>query len=233
MNRFTKTASESSCFLKSLVLVLLIVCFQLPVMAQQSAAQKYIEAHKERAVRMMKKYDVPASIILGVAIHESAFGNSKLARYLNNHFGIKGPNSNTEIKSAYKDYDSIDESYMDFVNFLQKRKQFRHLFEGSQDYNYEDWALGIAKGGYASSKAWPQQVIGIIEKYDLDELDQLSGTGHLLAAADAQNPVKAYIVKPGDTLSEIAQKFNTTVDKIKHANQLRHNRLQIGQELSL
>jgi LysM repeat protein len=39
---------------------------------------------------------------------------------------------------------------------------------------------------------------------------------------------KNYRVKSGDTLSEIADKFNTTVSKIKKTNQLKSDNLQIG-----
>lgn len=208
-----------------------IICLIIPsqASAQKVSAQKYIETHKERAIQIMEKYDIPASIILGVAIHESAFGNSRLAQYLNNHFGIKGKNSSTEIKSAYKGYDSVDESYMDFIRILQNRKQFNHLFDKYEKDDYRSWALGIAKGGYASSKTWSAQVIGIIRKYDLDKLDQPSNSPRVESASKTN----LYIVKPGDTLSRIASQFNTTVDDIRNDNGLRSSRLQIGQELSL
>src|SRR5690606_21225690 len=62
--------------------------------------QSYIQAHKDAAVRYMQEFGIPASIILGIAYHESAHGNSKLANYLNNHFGIKGKNNSKEIRSA-------------------------------------------------------------------------------------------------------------------------------------
>ncbi|MDI3546546.1 MAG: hypothetical protein PWR10_198 [Halanaerobiales bacterium] len=40
-----------------------------------------------------------------------------------------------------------------------------------------------------------------------------------------------YTVKMGDTLSELALKFNTTVDDIKEANNLRSDLIKIGEEL--
>lgn len=208
------------------VTIFIIIPFQAS--AQKISAQKYIDTHKERAIQIMEKYDIPASIILGVAIHESAFGNSKLAQYLNNHFGIKGKNNSTEIKSAYKGYDSVDESYMDFIQFLQTRQPFNHLFDKYEKNDYQNWAIGIAKGGYASSKTWTAQVIGIIKKYNLDELDRPSKS-----SSEDASEINTYIVKPGDTLSRIAGKFNTTVDDIQNTNGLKSTRLQIGQELSL
>lgn len=214
---------------KTLFLIpFLCLSFSFQASAQKNSVEKYIEAHKERAIKIMEKYDIPASIVLGVAIHESAFGNSRLAQYLNNHFGIKGKNNSTEIKSAYKGYESVEESYMDFVRILQERKQFNHLFDKFESSDYRNWALGIAKGGYASSKSWSAQVIGIIKKYDLDQFDHPK-----TAQLDETFKTKPYIVKPGDTLSKIAGKFNTTVDEIQSNNGLRSTRLQIGQELSL
>lgn len=196
--------------------------------AQKVSVQKYIDTHKERAIQIMEKYDIPASIILGVAIHESAFGNSRLAQYLNNHFGIKGKNDSKEIKSAYKGYESVEDSYLDFVRILQDRKQFNHLFYKYDKNDYQNWALGIARGGYASSKTWSAQVIGIIKKYELDKLDQPDSPQDVPSSNR-----NSYIVKPGDTLSGIASKYNTTVYEIQSTNKLRSTRLQIGQELSL
>jgi flagellum-specific peptidoglycan hydrolase FlgJ len=143
-----------------------LLCLIIPsqTFAQKFSAKKYIETLKDWEIQFMENYDIPASIILGVAIHESAFGNSRLAQYLNNHFGIKGKNNSKEIKSAYKGYDSVEESYMDFIRVLQTRKQFNHLFDKYEKDDYRNWALGIARGGYASSKTWSAQVIGIIKK---------------------------------------------------------------------
>lgn len=42
---------------------------------------------------------------------------------------------------------------------------------------------------------------------------------------------KTYIVKPGDSLSVIAQKYDTTVDSLKKANGLKSDTIQIGQKL--
>lgn len=42
---------------------------------------------------------------------------------------------------------------------------------------------------------------------------------------------KIYIVKPGDSLSVIAQKHGTTVDSIKRVNKLNSDTIQIGQKL--
>lgn len=194
-------------------------------------AKEYIEKHKEAAIRYMEEYGVPASIILGIAYHESAGGNSKIARYLNNHFGIKGRNNSTEIRSAYKGYDSVSDSYRDFVELMERRRQYNKLIDLYGPGNYKNWVYGIARGGYAASKSWPSQVIAIIDKYELYELDKYKVSPGKEAEKLADSD--AYKVKKGDTLSGIAKRHRVTVDEIKNKNGLTTSNLQIGQELML
>ncbi|MFB5945364.1 glucosaminidase domain and LysM peptidoglycan-binding domain-containing protein [Albibacterium profundi] len=194
-------------------------------------AKEYIEKHKEAAIRYMEEYGVPASIILGIAYHESAGGNSKIARYLNNHFGIKGRNNSTEIRSAYKGYDSVSDSYRDFVELMERRRQYNKLIDLYGPGNYKNWVYGIARGGYAASKTWPSRVIAIIDKYELYELDKYKVSPGKEAEKLADSD--AYKVKKGDTLSGIAKRHRVTVDEIKNKNGLTTSSLQIGQELML
>jgi uncharacterized FlgJ-related protein len=56
----------------------------------------------------MHQSGIPASIILGIAMHESANGNSAIAKNLNNQFGMKGGSTSVyyknkkKVRSAYK-----------------------------------------------------------------------------------------------------------------------------------
>lgn len=56
-------------------------------------------------------------------------------------------------------------------------------------------------------------------------------TGQLLKIPSALLPESTYIVKKGDSLYSIANKYNTTIDKIKDLNNLTTNLLSIGQVL--
>ncbi len=179
----------------------------------------------------MNEYHVPASIILAVAMHESASGTSKIARYLNNHFGIKGPNTSTKIRSAYRGFDEVDDSYDYFIGVLQNRSKFRLLFEKYNEYDYKNWALGIQRGGYAASRTWASQVIATIKKYKLYEYDNRP-EGYI----DPIEPVtvyKIYKVKKGDTLGAIAKKNRTSVKTIMRKNQLKTTVIRIGQKLKI
>lgn len=58
-------------------------------------------------------------------------------------------------------------------------------------------------------------------------------TGQLLKIPSALLPESKYIVKKGDSLYSIANKYNTTVDELKRINNLTSNILSIGQVLKL
>jgi LysM repeat protein len=205
----------------------------------QSAAARYIEMYKEEAVKRMNEYGVPASIILGVAMHESGSGTSRISKYLNNHFGMKGQTPNKKIRSAYKGYDSVSQSYTDFVLMLKNRSAFTKLFEKHNDSDYLSWARGIQKGGYAHSRSWSRQVLAIIEKYQLYRYDNRPQEPAVFVAESSPEPAPAkpestiYKVKKGDTLLALAKRFKTNVKSIKANNNLRSNNLSIGQRLRL
>lgn len=153
-------------------LITLCLIFVSGLSYGQSAAQKYIDLYKEAAIQIMNEHGIPASIVLGIAIHESASGTSRIARYLNNHFGIKGSSGPKSIKSAYKGYPSVKDSYEDFVSFLERKNPFKTLFDRYSADDYKNWARGIQRGGYAQSTVWASQVLAIIKKYNLHDLDE-------------------------------------------------------------
>jgi flagellum-specific peptidoglycan hydrolase FlgJ len=160
---------------KTLLIAVLFLTTTFAASAQNSS-QSYIEKFKDNAIRIMHESGVPASIILAVAMHESANGNSALARNLNNHFGMKGHSQvspgHKKVHSSYKQYDSVMDSFQDFARIMTERKQFSHLAESLTHYDYKNWVKGIQHSGYASSRSWGQQVLGLIHKYQLYSYDE-------------------------------------------------------------
>ncbi|MFN0256135.1 glucosaminidase domain and LysM peptidoglycan-binding domain-containing protein [Pedobacter ureilyticus] len=219
-------------------LLLSFLCIKA-VFAWAQTTEEYIEEYADIAQDLAEEHHIPASIILGVAIHESAAGKSKIARYLNNHFGFKGKNSNTEIRSAYRDFPTVDSSYVHFITFLKSRTYFNVLFDKYDQYDFKAWAKGIQRGGYARSRTWASQVIALIKKYELYEYDN--------RPEDYVEPVeplpvyrpkkkksnRTYTVKQGDNLSIIAKRNKTTVKAIMGKNGLKSNALKPGQKLKL
>ena len=222
--------------MKKITFLALLTMFSIIVKAQ--SVGDYIEDYAEIAQELGQEYHIPASIILGVAIHESAAGKSKIARHLNNHFGFKGKNSNTDIRSAYKDFPTVDSSYSYFVSLLKRRSHFNSLFDKYDQYDYKGWAEGIHRGGYASSNTWATQVVAIINKYELYEYDDRPDDYVAPAIIkktyrSKKKSGKTYTVKKGDTLGSIAKRNGTTVTSIKSKSGLKSNTLQPGQKLKI
>ncbi|KIO74821.1 hemagglutinin [Pedobacter lusitanus] len=218
--------------------------------AQSQTVTEYVEEHTDHAQELMRTYEVPASVILAVAIHESAAGKSKVARHLNNHFGIKGANCNSEINSSYRDFETADQSYDNFVEVLQNKSSFSKLFEECDQYDYPAWAKGIQRGGYASSRTWAKQVIAIIDKYELYQYDNRPDDyvepvkaaapvsvrkkhSHSYRTKRHHSSAKLYTVKKGDNLNKIAESHGTSSTSLMRKNGLKKSALKPGQKIRI
>lgn len=174
--------------MKKILLITTLLISTLAASAQKNTSTSYIDKFKDDAVRIMHETGIPASIVLGVAMHESGCGNSNIAQKLNNQFGVKGGGGavytkhNKKVRTPYKRYDSVLDSFQDFARIMTERKQFSHLADALTHYDYLGWAKGIQRSGYAGSRKWASQVLGIIKKYDLHDLDEKPADSSNVAA---------------------------------------------------
>ena len=173
----------------------------------------YIDEFKAVAIEEMNASGIPASITLAQGILESGSGNSDLAKYANNHFGIKCT-SDWRGKNYYRDddqkndcfrvYKDARESFKDHSEFL-KRKRYSFLFQLDKN-DYKSWAQGLKTAGYATNPKYPDMLISVIEKYKLDQYDQSETEKQKLAREDrvftqinANIPVENKKFKPVET----------------------------------
>jgi len=141
--------------------------------------RQYIEQYSDLAREEMKRTGIPASIILAQALLESNDGNSYLAIYGNNHFGIKCHKDWNGKKIYYDDdkhhecfrkYNSVNESFRDHSDFIRNSQRYAFLFSlGSSDF--KGWAKGLKKAGYATNPHYARMLIKIIEENELHKLD--------------------------------------------------------------
>jgi flagellum-specific peptidoglycan hydrolase FlgJ len=173
--------------MKKLLLVTLLLASSLLASAQKNTPQSYIEKFKADAIRIMHETGVPASIVLGVAMHESGCGNSSLAQHLNNQFGVKGGGHTVyykqkkKVQTAYKSYGSVYDSFQDFARIMTERSEFSGLSGQFSHFDYTGWALGIQHHGYAHDRKWSKYVLDIIKKYQLYTFDENPGDKMQLA----------------------------------------------------
>jgi LysM repeat protein len=234
--------------LKIAIILLLCLLFGVPTSEAQPSErrverQEYIDMWKDEAVRQMLEYGIPASITLAQGILESANGNSSLARYANNHFGIKchnweGPGFYIDDDSkdeCFRKYFDAEDSYHDHSEFLSTRGRYAFLFELRMS-DYKGWAKGLRKAGYATNPKYPQLLISLIERHDLAQFDKVSKmprrkprkeeteivylakVEHIVTVHD--NNINFVIVKKGDSLFKIAKEFNVDLRMLFRYNDL-------------
>ncbi|MEQ8325480.1 MAG: glucosaminidase domain-containing protein [Vicingaceae bacterium] len=219
--------------------------------------EEYIDKYKDQAIREMLHSGVPASITLAQGILESADGNSPLARYANNHFGIKCHNTwNGETfimdddakNECFRKYNSAYESFRDHSEFLSGRSRYAELF-ALKITDYEGWAKGLKKAGYATNPKYANILIYIIESHNLDQYDKVSKMPKQEVVSDVaqenrievvdrtidlQNNIKYTVVKPDDSFYKIAQEMNLGLWQLyKYNDMQKGDQLEPGQVLYL
>ena len=146
---------------------------------------EYINTYSDIAIREMQRSGIPASITLAQGIHESSWGRGELSLNSNNHFGIKckkewqGPTFYIEdddyvngelIKSCFRAYGNVEDSYIDHTDFLVNNTRYQALFKLSSA-DYVAWAKGLKQCGYATDPNYANKLIKTIEEYQLDQYD--------------------------------------------------------------
>ena len=183
----------------SLAGILLIALQSLPAQVRQTR-EEYIDRYKSIAVAHMERYGIPASITMAQGILESDCGNSWLSLQSNNHFGIKCKSNWTGQTISHTDdapdecfrkYPSVEESYRDHSEFLDKSARYQDLFK-LDPTDYKGWAHGLQKAGYATNPQYAQQLIKIIEDYQLFLLDE----GQDVRIAENAAPVEEPVAEP-------------------------------------
>lgn len=220
----------------------------------------YIDQYKETAKDNMRNYGIPASITLAQGILESGSGKGRLAREANNHFGIKCHKEWTgdfirhdddESQECFRKYKHASESFRDHSLFLTSRSRYEDLFKLDKD-DYQGWAKGLRKAGYATDPKYPTKLIGLIERYELYNYDnEVLGKPKVSKPTTPQVAVQpkpqtntntptnqhtnrlTHQVSQGDTLYSISTKYKVSIDQIRKLNNLDGNNITIGQVLIL
>ncbi|MFT3750588.1 MAG: glucosaminidase domain-containing protein [Agriterribacter sp.] len=144
--------------------------------AQNVTIIQYINKYKFIAIKEMQRSGVPASIKLAQGILETQAGESDLVLRSNNHFGIKCKTAwagekvyhdDDERGECFRAYSCAEDSYKDHSDFLRNSARYAFLFNLDPE-NYEGWAKGLKKAGYATNPRYTQQVIKYIEDYNLN-----------------------------------------------------------------
>ena len=174
----------------------------------------YVNTYKYLAVAEMQRTGVPASIILAQGIHETGAGTSDLVIASNNHFGIKCKSGWTG-QTVYHDDDAKGEcfrsyalaadSYRDHSDYLSRTPRYAFLFKLNPE-DYEGWAYGLKKAGYATNIRYSQILIKLIEDYDLEKYSLIA-----MGKLPAEQPGEGTLAK--EMMREPLQGFTDTLNQ--------------------
>lgn len=225
--------------------ILTVFCtlfYSLSVSSQQNTAyQDYIKRYAPLAIDQMNRHRIPASITLSQGLLESAAGKSTLATEAHNHFGIKvgsgwtGPyvvRDDDAKGEHFRKYKTDAESFEDHSVFL-KKPRYASLFL-LDIHDYKGWARGLKACGYATSPTYAENLIRIIEIYQLYQYDGTqasvsSASSVVLSPSDRffqTHPVmrcnkKYYIVlQAGDNFDQVARIVGKSKRKLLSYNDL-------------
>lgn len=152
---------------------------------EKQRIEDYISTYKDLAIAEMMRTGVPAAVTLAQGILETAGGQSDLAALAYNHFGIKCKSEWTGETMSHDDdaknecfrkYASAEDSYKDHSDFLRTRPCYAFLFK-LDPTDYEGWAKGLKKAGYATNPAYAQKLIKLIVENNLQDFTLLALEG--------------------------------------------------------
>lgn len=187
-----------------------------------------------QAENKKRGYPLFSSVVIAQAICESGWGQSTIMMKANAIFGIKATsdwkgkvyNANTQecydgvsytnITACFRAYDSLAESISDYFDLITKLERYRKATVAETPL---ECITAIKNGGYATSPTYINTIMSIINSNNLTQYDNVNNS-----VDNSENYIE-YIVKSGDTLSEIAQKYNTTYQKIAQDNNIENPNL--------
>jgi hypothetical protein len=124
-----------------------------------AAVDAFLKRFSRVAVAEMRKFGIPASVKLAQGILESNAGIIPDSRKDNNYFGA--PLVGESYISAWENWRA---------HSILVRSQYPDLFEGA--FGYKQWAKGLESKGYNSDRNYAEELIEVIEQYQLQKLDE-------------------------------------------------------------
>ena len=134
----------------------------------------YIKRFGHVAISERKKYGIPASIILANALFHSFAGQAEMVISGNNHFSIPCGRSWDGDRgkyqgTCYRHYENAWMSFRDHSLYVTQGS-FQKLTRLSST-DYKAWAKGLEKAGYSDRLNLAENLLSLIDKYELYHFD--------------------------------------------------------------
>ena len=161
-----------------------------------SRHREFFEKAVPEAMHLQVTQGIPASAIIAMAIYESGYGRSMLASQYNNYFGIKAfsdwkgarakslPTRDLGVLTTadFRAYSNMGESFEGYVNFLKQNARYQNAFRKKSG---PEFVAAILKAGYCPDSNYYANIVDIMQRHQLTELDetiQTTTNSNLLAS---------------------------------------------------
>lgn len=173
MHKFKMTLEEVKDFLAEWFSLSESELSQLKVV-DATTIDSFIKRFQRVAILEQEKFGIPASIIIANSMLRSQAGTSKISQKANNFFSIpKTEDWKGETvplgEVSYRHYENAWTSFRDHSYFFTTGMH-SHLRELPAT-DYRAWARGIADSPTVGDKSYADQLITLIESFELNKLD--------------------------------------------------------------
>jgi len=146
----------------------------------------FLEIAVPEAMRMQVQYDIPASAIIAMAIYESGYGRSDLARDHHNYFGMKAyhwdgkkvnmptVDSGMKTRADFRVYPTLGEGFQGFAEFLKGKSRYRDAFDHTSGPAF---VREVLRAGYCPDHDYLANIKTIMERHNLQALDSIISEG--------------------------------------------------------
>jgi flagellar protein FlgJ len=167
-------------------------CGQEPATVPAASRQAFFARVAPAAQASMRKYKVPASVTIAQAVLESGWGRSTLTRLDHSYFGMKCFGSPGSIavgcssyathecsgsrcystRADFRAYRSMADSFADHGQQLATLPRYQTAMKYAADP--ARFAREVHKAGYATSPTYADNLIKLMQQYDLAKYDKLA-----------------------------------------------------------
>lgn len=187
-----------------------------------TAQKNFIEKVGKLATVDMQSSGILASLTIAQAILESGWGNSGLTVKANALFGIKATSTwkgkvyNCKTKECYdgKNYVTIDGCFRAYSTWEDSVKDHSVFLTGLSRYkavvgetDYKKACKAIHAAGYATSPDYADNLISLIDQYDLTKYDVIAPTSSVATSSDT----KSTDISAGDLVEITGNKYYNSV----------------------
>lgn len=169
----------------------------------------------------------------------NAYGNSPDVLVISNHLNAGGA-AGAEVIYALRNNDTLSKLILENLSkegqSIRKAYQRRLPSDNSKDYYFIHRNTGVTEPiiveyGFLDNKGDAERIKNNWEKYAEAVVKAVSEYKNIPYGESTSSTT--YTVERGDTLWNIAKKFNTNVNEIKRLNNLKSNVLYVGQTLKV